>query len=214
MPKRISIKAAKQLAKDLGLNQVILLAWDGELTHIVTYGESAEDCDQAAQGGDRIKSALGWTDVPKAYPSRVKALMKKNKALTERLKKQGLELEAALRTIDGEDKLLPVDLPKKSVASKMARDFNSVPKYWIEHSCADGGGVVVRQLRGRIEAGEVRVKDGDRIFVPLRRQMVPTIFEEMTEQETRDRTFRIEPSIPGSVVQEAIQLGIWPKDAQ
>jgi hypothetical protein len=58
------------------------------------------------------------------------------------------------------------------------------------------------------------VKDGDRIFVPLRRQMVPTIFEEMTEQETRDRTFRIEPSIPGSVVQEAIQLGIWPKDAQ
>lgn len=49
MPKRISIKAAKQLAKDLGLNQVILLAWDGELTHIVTYGESAEDCDQAAQ---------------------------------------------------------------------------------------------------------------------------------------------------------------------
>jgi len=88
MPKRIPITAAKAVAKQFDLKQVILLAWDGELTHVVTYGASAEDCDQAAQGGDKIKEALGWTDVVPSLPSRVKAL-------TERVAELEAELEAA-----------------------------------------------------------------------------------------------------------------------
>jgi len=92
MPKRIPISAAKAVAKQFDLKQVILLAWDGELTHIVTYGETAEDCDQAAQGGDKLKVALGWTDVVPALPSRVKAL-------TERVAELEAELDAA-RSMD------------------------------------------------------------------------------------------------------------------
>lgn len=74
MPKRIPIQVAEQLAKDQGLRQVILLAWDGDLTHVVSYGKTVEDCDQAAQGADRMKKALGWPESLNASPSRVKAL--------------------------------------------------------------------------------------------------------------------------------------------
>ncbi|HEY1753699.1 MAG TPA: hypothetical protein VGG29_20750 [Caulobacteraceae bacterium] len=77
MPRRIPIAAARELAKQLGLRQVILLAWDGERTHVVTYGKTVEDCDQAAQGGDKLKAALGWPESLNAIPSRVKALQAK-----------------------------------------------------------------------------------------------------------------------------------------
>lgn len=49
MPKRIPIKAAKRVAEEHGLRQVILLGWDGENTHIVTYGVTKADCAAAAQ---------------------------------------------------------------------------------------------------------------------------------------------------------------------
>lgn len=74
MPKRIPVSAAKAVATQFDLSQVILLAWDGERTHVVTYGRTVEDCDQAAMGGDKMKAAMGWTDVAPALPSRVKAL--------------------------------------------------------------------------------------------------------------------------------------------
>ena len=72
MPKRIPISAAKAFASDQNCRQVIIAAWDGELTHIVTYGKSAEDCDQAAMGGDKIKAALGWPEDVDCKPSRLK----------------------------------------------------------------------------------------------------------------------------------------------
>lgn len=92
MPKRIPVTAAKAVAKQFDLKQVILLAWDGERTHVVTYGDTVEDCDQAAQGGDKMKAAMGWTDVAPALPSRVRAL-------TERVAELEAELEAA-RSMD------------------------------------------------------------------------------------------------------------------
>jgi hypothetical protein len=72
MPKRMPISSAKDIANKFDCKQVIIAAWDGERTHIVTYGKSAEDCDQAAQGGNLIKKAMGW---PKSMlndePSRI-----------------------------------------------------------------------------------------------------------------------------------------------
>lgn len=62
MPKRVPIKAAKDVGREHGLTQVILLGWDGERTHVVTWGNTVEACDQAAQGGDRVKKALNWPD--------------------------------------------------------------------------------------------------------------------------------------------------------
>lgn len=62
MTKRIPITAAKGIAQAHGLRQVILLGWDGERTHVVTYGKSMQDCRQAAEGGNKLKRALGWPE--------------------------------------------------------------------------------------------------------------------------------------------------------
>lgn len=58
----ILLEAAEQLAVDYQFHQVILLAWDGRLTHVATFGQTVEDSAQAAEGGNRIKRALGWPE--------------------------------------------------------------------------------------------------------------------------------------------------------
>lgn len=73
MPDRIPITAAKQIATTYDCRQVILLAWDGELTHIVTFGKTVEDCSQAADGGNMLKQKWGWPEC-NDQPSRVKKL--------------------------------------------------------------------------------------------------------------------------------------------
>lgn len=93
MPNRIPIRSAKLFAKELGLRQVIIAAWDGELTHVVIYGVTAEDCDQAAMGGERMKAAMGWPEAANALPSRVKQL----KARAESAEKERDEAREALR---------------------------------------------------------------------------------------------------------------------
>ncbi len=73
MTKRVPIEAVKQVGRTHGLSQVILLGWDGKRTHVVTWGKSVEDCDQAAFGGDLVKKALGWPEsLMGDRPSRVK----------------------------------------------------------------------------------------------------------------------------------------------
>jgi hypothetical protein len=62
MPKRIPIKAAKTIAKEYDCRQVILVAWDGERTHVVTYGQTLDECEQAALGGNMVKRALGFPE--------------------------------------------------------------------------------------------------------------------------------------------------------
>jgi hypothetical protein len=88
MPKRIPIQAAKKLCAKLGCRQVIVVAWDGDSTHVVTFGRSIEDCDQAAQGGNKVKTALGWPEsLCKDEPSRVKKLKDRIKHLEEELER-------------------------------------------------------------------------------------------------------------------------------
>lgn len=52
MPKRIPIAAAKRVADAHGLSQVLIIAYDGERTHVVTYGRTKKDCALAAQAQD------------------------------------------------------------------------------------------------------------------------------------------------------------------
>jgi len=73
MPKRIPITVAGQIAEKHNCRQVIVLAWDGELTHVVTYGKTVEDCAQAATGGNLLKQKWGWPEC-NDQPSRVKKL--------------------------------------------------------------------------------------------------------------------------------------------
>jgi len=62
--KRIPIKDAKEIGNKHGYSQVIVVAWDGETgtTSVCTWGKSLKDCEQAAQGGNFVKKALGWPD--------------------------------------------------------------------------------------------------------------------------------------------------------
>ena len=92
VPRRIHISKAKRFARENGCRQVIIAAWDGERTHIVTYGISLEDCAQAAEGGNRIKEALGWPKDLKAEPSRVRQLQ-------ECIMAQKLELDQTLEQL-------------------------------------------------------------------------------------------------------------------
>lgn len=52
MPKRIPISTAKAVAEKHDLTQVLLVGWDGERVHIVTYGKTKEDCAIAANAQD------------------------------------------------------------------------------------------------------------------------------------------------------------------
>jgi len=76
MPKRIPISAASAIGDQYpDLSQVILVAWDGKLTHVVTWGRTTENCAQAAEGGNLVKRALGWPEnLCNEKPSRVKTL--------------------------------------------------------------------------------------------------------------------------------------------
>ncbi len=52
MVDRIPISAAKTVAEKYGLSQVILLGYDGEKAHVVTYGKTKKDCASAAKAQD------------------------------------------------------------------------------------------------------------------------------------------------------------------
>lgn len=75
MPEHIPHETLQAYATGLGLDMAVLVAFDGAITHVVTWGKTTEDSDVAAQGGDRVKHALGW---PKKFllPSRVSAMEK------------------------------------------------------------------------------------------------------------------------------------------
>jgi hypothetical protein len=64
---------AEKIAKKYGSRQIILLAWDGENTNIVTWGDTIEDCDQAASGGNMLKKKWGWPEC-NDQPPRVREL--------------------------------------------------------------------------------------------------------------------------------------------
>lgn len=57
---RIPIKAAKDIAQKYKQNQVAIVTFDKStgLTHVVTYGKSVEECEQAAALGNIIKKQI------------------------------------------------------------------------------------------------------------------------------------------------------------
>jgi len=85
MPRRIPIEAAKQVGVAQDCRQIILLAWDGELTHVVTWGKSVEDCAQAAAGGNMLKVKWGWPEC-NDQPSRVQKLQTELRAAEARIR--------------------------------------------------------------------------------------------------------------------------------
>lgn len=85
MPQKIPVKALKDFAKSQGLTHAILLAHDGSLDHVVTYGADVNKCSQAADFGNRLKKEMGWPDSLQAHPSTVAKLKKEIIELKEKL---------------------------------------------------------------------------------------------------------------------------------
>ncbi len=52
MPGKIPVSAAQAIAKAHGLKQCLVIGFDGEQVHVTTYGETAKDCELAAQAQD------------------------------------------------------------------------------------------------------------------------------------------------------------------
>ena len=79
MSTRLPISAAKRLAEEYSLREVIIIARNEEndTAHVVTYGKSLEDCRLAAESGNNLKRHMGWPEeLCNDVPARVK---KKNK---------------------------------------------------------------------------------------------------------------------------------------
>jgi hypothetical protein len=92
MPARIPISAASDVGKKHKCKQVILLAFDDEgRTHVTTWGRSADDCAQAAAGGNMLKKKWGWPEC-NDQPSRVRELQSEVSDLRDRIK----EMQACL----------------------------------------------------------------------------------------------------------------------
>ena len=87
MPKRIPVTALKTLCEEQGLQFAVLLGFDGKLSHIVSYGDSADSCSHAAELGNKIKRGLGWPEsLCNAEPSSYKKLQDRIAELEKLLK--------------------------------------------------------------------------------------------------------------------------------
>lgn len=93
MPDSIPWEAAGEFAAVYECRQVIIAAWDGRKSHVVTFGKSPSDSDQAAQGGNLLKQVLGWPDqLCEDVSPKVKAL----EADRDRLKAEAASARASL----------------------------------------------------------------------------------------------------------------------
>ena len=62
--KRIPIAIAKEISKKYEYPEIVIFAYDPDSgqQHITTYGESVEQCEDAAKAGNYLKKRLGWPD--------------------------------------------------------------------------------------------------------------------------------------------------------
>jgi len=73
---RIPIAAAKRIAHEYNLDQVVIFArkhGDNGTEHVTTFGKTVEDCDVAARMGNQLKRYVGWPeDLCTAKPARIR----------------------------------------------------------------------------------------------------------------------------------------------
>ena len=89
--KIIPVSALKKFANDYGYDHIIMFCTAKKTQYIATYGKTIEQCDQAAQFGDKLKDAMGWPETLHAMPSRVKKLTEKVLELKALLVSKGID---------------------------------------------------------------------------------------------------------------------------
>lgn len=114
MSENISISDLRAIAEKNGYDHIICFATKGRKEFVATYGATIEQCDQAAQFGDKLKDGLGWPESLHALPSRVKKLLSRaEKAEAENKKlREGLSWYA-------DDKNYAYNVPGKKAPSSV-----------------------------------------------------------------------------------------------
>lgn len=88
----VPISVAEEISQVYGQKQVIIFAWDGNITHATTYGVAVEDSAAAAAGANKIKSIWDWPANTIVESARVQALYNRIKYL----EREVLELNSAI----------------------------------------------------------------------------------------------------------------------
>lgn len=95
----IPVSAAKQIAKNYGYDQVVIMARrvgsdpDPRGEHVTTYGVNPENCAVAAIMGDKLKEIAQWpeTDATRKYIAELEA---KVADLEEQIEDESMEAKA------------------------------------------------------------------------------------------------------------------------
>jgi hypothetical protein len=74
---KIPVPELTRLLRTYGLRQLILVAWDGEKEHVATDGATLDDADNAAEGGNFVKKALGWPTAARATSARLSEFVRR-----------------------------------------------------------------------------------------------------------------------------------------
>lgn len=93
--KKIPVSALKKFADEYGYDHLIMFCTAEKMQYIATYGKTIEQCDQAAQFGDKLKDAMGWPKSLHALPSRVKKLTERVQKLEAILASKGIDIAEA-----------------------------------------------------------------------------------------------------------------------
>ena len=97
----IPVSSAQALAESLDLRQVVIVAWDGDKTHVVTYGGSAADSDNAAKAGNQVKKMLGWPENLQSESPKVLQLQERVAELEKRLADLNSLREFKVHVVEG-----------------------------------------------------------------------------------------------------------------
>lgn len=118
---KIPHEELQAIAARYGLSYVIMLAYepDGNREHVVTWGKSIVESDQAAQFGNKLKDALGWPETLRADSAKVTALIEENKQLKTHIAAMVNETKQQVPTLNG----LPVYLDKSITSLDEATRF-------------------------------------------------------------------------------------------
>lgn len=72
---RIPVKDLAEVAKRHRGKLAVLVIYDGDSTHVVSWGDTVHNCDRAAQLSEHLKKAMGWPEkLWSTIPSRVAKL--------------------------------------------------------------------------------------------------------------------------------------------
>lgn len=92
----ISVSVAQDVAEANNWKQVIIFGWDGQETSIITWGLTATDSAQAAEGSNQITRHWDWPNYP-VISSEIQAMHDTISSLKQQLALLGEQVDDGRR---------------------------------------------------------------------------------------------------------------------